>query len=426
MSGRRIAICVAVVAATATGCGQATVPGSTTGGSPSVVSSARSSASVPSVPSSSASSPPASYDGPMLPAGQVTTADRVPWAKVGQGWYLTSIDQGTKGDYGSMNDTAELLDLVDPLGGRYQLLKVPVGKDEAGRFVLEQWSPDSRTALLLMNERTSRQQAVEVDLTTGARTSVAVPLRFSDVRLDPDGSGVVAIALSAGGHGTDVGHLDRIAWDGTDTRLAGRAGLGVLTSPDGSRLVVGAGNFADRTMQVVSASDGAIQQTLTTPFPCVPQRWWNATTLLAQCYGKHLAYVLYLVPLGGGAPTPLSLPHGKKSRDLGDFDARQIDSGLYLQSAGPCGYFFVAHQLPDGRAVPVSVPHAVGNVWLIGGSGSDLVLQMSMSCDGDSSRSALLRFDPVTRAERVLSLLPRTEAFADILTYGEPRSTNAF
>ena len=153
----------------------------------------------------------------------------------------------------------------------------------------------------------------------------------------------------------------------------------------------------------------------------------DGASLVYGSRGSHLSgmtllsTMLFLVPTDGGAASRLSLPHGKTSRDLGDLDARKIDSGLYLQAAGPCGVYFIAKQAADGTASPVSVPHAVGNVWLVGGSGSDLVLQTSMTCDGDASRSALLRFDPTTRVERVMALLPVDEAYDEITAYGEPK-----
>lgn len=67
------------------------------------------------------------------------------------------------------------------------------------------------------------------------------------------------------------------------------------------------------------------------------------------------------------------------------------------------------------------VPHAVGNVLLVGARDGRLLLQHAIGCDGATPRSALTLFDPATRTERRLVVLPRDEAFAAVLPYGEPR-----
>src|SRR5690348_11813538 len=85
-----------------------------------------------------ATTPPAT-DGPaapyaqrMLGPNQVTLGDRVPWSLVGRGWYLTLIDIGPRDPEGDIRATHQLLDLVDRLGGRYQMAKTGVAGDGSG------------------------------------------------------------------------------------------------------------------------------------------------------------------------------------------------------------------------------------------------------------------------------------------------------
>ena len=101
---------------------------------------------------------PAVAGAAVLGPNKVTMGDRVPWGKVGHGWYLTSVNQGQHGEFG-INADHQLLDLVDPLGGRYQLAKTAVGKDSGYRS-LEDWSADGRTALELVATRSAPGRAV--------------------------------------------------------------------------------------------------------------------------------------------------------------------------------------------------------------------------------------------------------------------------
>jgi len=98
-----------------------------------------------------------------------------------------------------------------------------------------------------------------------------------------------------------------------------------------------------------------------------------------------------------------------------------VDGHLYVQVAGPCGYTYLGRQHADGRITRVRVPHAVGNVLMVDTQGDRLVLQHAISCDGAAPRSALTSFDPATGTERRLVVLPRDEAFAAVLPFGERR-----
>ena len=69
------------------------------------------------------------------------------------------------------------------------------------------------------------------------------------------------------------------------------------------------------------------------------------------------------------------------------------------------------------------VPGAVGSVWLVDAVGQDLVLQHTVSCEGDRPRSVLSRFDPIHHQEQPLLALGGREAFGRILVFGEVRAS---
>ena len=100
---------------------------------------------------------------------------------------------------------------------------------------------------------------------------------------------------------------------------------------------------------------------------------------------------VWLVPLSGRRPTALTPLRGVKTRDLGDFDAWSLPSGLYLQSAGACGTLQIFRQARNGSVTLVTVPHTEGDNHVLTALGSRLLIQAPTSCDGGVS---LLWFDP--------------------------------
>jgi len=99
-------------------------------------------------------------------------------------------------------------------------------------------------------------------------------------------------------------------------------------------------------------------------------------------------------------------PRSFKTGDLGDLDAWSLSSGLYLQSAGPCGVLQIFKQAPNGSITLVKVPHTEGDNRVLTAIGSRLLIQAPTSCTGSVS---LLWFDPGTRAERWLVRAPSTQ-----------------
>ena len=358
--------------------------------------------------------PPATR--PILGPNHVSTSDRVPWRQVGEGWYLTLIAQGSRGDFG-INADHQLLDLVDPLGGRYQLAKTSVAKDGTGYRHLADWSSDGRTALLLADQGTRRARAIRFDLRTGRSRVLPLGPGVATISMAPQ-RGVYA-AMYGGSAGQRIQRLDA---DGASQRIARHTDGTVLPTADARQIVVAPQAQDSHELRVLD-SDGHLIRTLPTPRPCAPTRWWDATTVLASCSRADGSTLLYAVPLDGGAPRPVSGDHGSGSLDLGDLDARKVGGSTYLEAAGPCGYVFLARQHADGTASRVRVPGSTGNVYLLGRRGHRLVLQTGVSCDGGPARDALTHFDPVTHHDRVVAELPADESYTTVLALGERRTT---
>jgi hypothetical protein len=361
----------------------------------------------------SAAPSPASYSGPgMLGPNQVAMGDQVPWAQVGHGWYLSSIDLGPRGQMGSINAHNQLLDLVDPLGGRYQMLKTKVGPAQRGYWTLADWAPHLNEALLFANGGSGHARAIQVDLKAGVRHVIPLGSNVASIALAPHG-GVYATHL--GGNAGES--LFRIDHDGSVRRLARDTDGMPLPTPSGQQLVVAPQSSQTHAFRVVTSA-GHLVRTLPLPHSCSAQRWWRAGVVMASCW-VHDTTELFGVPLDGGHVFKITDYHGKHSRDLGDLDARVLHGTTYLEAAGPCGVVFLGRQHADGSATLVHVPHARGNVYLIGTTARSLVLHHGVSCDGGTVRDSISHFDPTTGKDRVVALLPTDEAYDRILAYGE-------
>ncbi len=350
----------------------------------------------------------------MLGPNQVTLGDRVPWSLVGRGWYLTLIDLGPRGPEGGIRATHQLLDLVDPLGGRYQMAKTGVAGDGRGYRRLADWSPDGHEALLMVDGGTTRARAIQLDLRLGTRHVTRLGRHVASIGLGPDGS---LFATHFGGSRGES--LFRIDHDGTTSRIARYTDGQPLPTPDGSRVVVAPQSFQAHTFRVVT-STGHPVRTLRLAHACSARRWWRPGIVEASCW-VHQTTELFGVPVDGSAPFPITAYHGRTSRDLGDLDARRLDGVTYLEAAGPCGVVFLARQHADGSATPVRVPRARGNVYLIGTRAGRLVLEHGVSCDGGAVRAAISHFDPTTGTDRIVAELPVDEAYGPVLAFGERR-----
>jgi TolB protein len=356
----------------------------------------------------------ASGDAGLLGPNQVTTGDRVPWGKVGTGWYLTLVDQGPMKEFG-IDAHHQLLDLVDPLGGRYQLDKTVVRKDGTGYRHLVDWSTDGHTALELVDSAHGRSHAALLNLPAGTAHSIVLDETTAGLLLAPSG-GMYEIK-DGGAHGQALVRRDDT---GTTEVIREHTDGDPLTTPDDRRIVVGAFAQADHHLFVLG-SRGSVLRTLTTPRKCQASRWWSPGVVMASCFWHRGTTRLYAVPIDGSPGHWISADHGRHSADLGDLDARVLHGTTYLEAAGPCGVVFLARQHRDGAATKVNVPKATQNVYLIGTRGDDLVLHMGISCDGNASRDAITHFDPSTGRNRIVAELPLDEAYGTILGFAERR-----
>jgi TolB protein len=366
---------------------------------------------------SPATASPAVAGTSLLGPDQVMMGDHVPWDRVGHGWYLTLVDQGPHDEMGIHADH-QLLDLVDPLGGRYQMAKTTVGTDGSNTRRLVDWSPDGRTALeMVVSVRGPDNHAVIYDLEAGTHQRIDLGKHVEGASLGPDGS--LYLTMYDGKHGDSVWLRDS---DGIITLLARHTDVRLVPTNDGHRFVVGSYGARDHRLFVVD-DEGRLRRTLTTPMECRAQRWWRPGVLMASCLDRAGGMRLYAVPIDGSRGHWLSADHGRRSEDLGDIDARRLDGTTYLEASGPCGVVFLARQHADGTATKVHVPDATQNVWLLGTRGDRLVLHLTVSCDGTPARDAISHFDPATGRDRVVALLPENEQYRTILGFRERQAS---
>lgn len=353
---------------------------------------------------------------PLVGPGRVVPGDEVPWDRVGEGWYLASLDEGPRSAGGWIRPRRQMLDLVNPRGGRYRMLTTAV-RHGRGHVRLADWSLDGRTALLTVGAGGRQFRAVAVDLRTGRRHPVHLTDAIAEVALRADGGGV--LATTYGDARPDSRELLAIDWAGAQRTVARGLGSNVLVSRDGDLVVTGPQTTRGRELRVIDTTSGEEVGRVGTPAACEPYRWWEPGVVAARCWGEQQSLQIWAIPLDGTPATQLSTYHGRRSDDLGDLDARLLGGRTYLQASGPCGDAFLARQEVDGSATTVEVPAATGNVYLVDATAEGLVIRHDVSCAGGGTRSLLTHLDPVTLVERSMVRLPADQAFARVLVSGE-------
>ena len=338
------------------------------------------------------------------PAGPAFAAARagVPWSHVGTGWVLAQYVSAPPGF--PARSGPEALYLISPGGTRYQLASWPNSRTAPS---LVAWSPDGKRALFQVYS--GKGGAEQLTLATGQVSTFAMPGSATPIGYTtPDGLNIVAGRPS--GNGTS---LARYSLSGRLTSALGYSADGrVLYAPSGTAFVTGAGNG----LKLVSNA-GVLLRRLPVPGTaanlCSTVRWWDSSEVLASCVSasSDSPQQLWLVPVSGGRPTALTPPRRAPSRDLGDIDAWQLPSGLYLQALGPCGVLQIFKQAPAGSVTLVTVPHTEGDNVVLTALGTRLLVQAPTSCTGSVS---LLWFDPGTRAEQWLIRTPATAAGVSI------------
>src|SRR5947209_5684655 len=314
----------------------------------------------------------------------------VPWSRVGPGWvlaqYTTAAPEG--GKTGPVT-----LYLISPGGARYQLARWP---DFRSAPELVAWAPDGKRALFQVFS--GKGGTEQLTLATGRMSTFvmqgnATPIGYTT----PRGLNIVGTRLS--GNSTIVA---RYSLSGRLVQSLGSGGA--LYAPSGTDFAAG----TSHGIKLVSNRGSLIRQL---PVPgtsantCNPVRWWNSGTILASCSPPGSGVPrLWLVPASGAHPKALTPPRNpNRGGDLGDLDAWQLSSGLYLQAAGPCGVLHIYRQAPGGSIKLITVPHTNGDNRVLTARGSRLLVEAPTDCTGSVS---LLWYDPGTRAEQWLIRAP--------------------
>lgn len=335
----------------------------------------------------------------------------VPWSQVGPGWTLAMWNAAPPMNAGGDVDPDEptpynaetTLYLVSPEGGRYAITTFEA-PDEGGSLpALADWSGDGSRALFYRNA--DDLTVIEVDLHTGERTSFtvkggyAVTPRYSR----PDGK---AVLLLKSNDVDSAASLTRVDMSGKQQlrypvdKLGSDFNASFLSTPDGTRLVLGTENGLS-----MMGNDGTLGKELQVPDSddCTPVRWWEADVALTRCYGTDFSYSrLWLVPVDGSAPTPLTAKNdGTQGQDLADLNAWQVPAGTFVQAAGGCGFVYLAKLSTNGTTTPVSVPNIDErrSVRVLGAADGQLQLQATLSC---GSGESLLDYDPASGTSTVL------------------------
>jgi hypothetical protein len=344
----------------------------------------------------------------------------VPWSKVGPGWALALYSATQAGEGVKPKAGPTTLYLVNPQGGRYKVLTWSA-KSPRARWELVAWSGDAKRALFTPGPvflGAARQHVYQLQLRTGHVTGFTLPRNVNAVGYTrPDGLNILAEkgALGVGG-GTIT--LQRYSLTGKlQKSLAGVKGLddlagigGVPPAPynsAGTELAAGTANGLDlisngggviRKLPVHGVSEG-----------CSAVRWWSKSTVLATCNGR-----MWLVPVSGAKPSALT-PVRKNGFDLGDFNAWQLSSGLYVDGFGACGSLVIGRQPAHGKEQQVNVPGAASSL-VVNATSSKLMVERINGCMPGVS---LVWFNPKTRAMKVAIPIAgkNQEGVTDVVPY---------
>jgi len=302
----------------------------------------------------------------------------VPWKSVGAGWVLAEYSAGKNGPV--------TLYLVSASGTKYAL------RSPAGGTLIA-WSANKTDALF---ELGSANKLEQLNLQTGKASKLDLPAgSYSLGYTQPAGKQVLAV--------TQKGSTQALATYSLSGKLAetlgstkDSAGVSGIDAANGSAFAVS----APTGLRLVSSS-GKLLKNLPVPdagLGCWPVRWWTASKALVNCLstsgGSYYSH-LYLVPTNGARPTELT-PVRKSSYDLGDLDAWQLPSGLYLQSEGACGTLEINKQAANGSLAKVSVPGtSTPSYKVVTADGARLLIET----EGCVRGGQLLWLNPATHAE---------------------------
>jgi TolB protein len=345
----------------------------------------------------------------------------VPWSKVGPGWELAEYTAGRPPGYTGPAGKAYpvTLYLISPAGVRYPMHTW--GSQPTAPYLIA-WSGDKTRALLgLTGSRYEQLTLATGKLTTGQLAGRAAPTGYTL----PDGLNILGVTEGSTGTAPSTvaryslsGQLLKVLTRGVNEDNAVYAANGTALAVSGSKgleLVSNVGGVI-RTLPVPNANP---------PLGCWPARWWNSTTILAQCLAKG-AYTprLWLVPTSGKRPTALTPQRSGAGPDLGDIDAWQLASGTYLQALGGCATLQIFRQAASGSITPVVPAHTAGqDNRIVTALGGRLLIDAQTACPGSES---LLWYNPATKAEQWLLRAPAgTAGVIGVIAYNSSQNAPA-
>jgi len=344
------------------------------------------------VPAVAAPPPPAAR---ILSGGEDAGRSAVPWRKVGPGWALAfySASQGGLGVKPKAGPST--LYLVDPQGGRYRLYtwsaKSPLTNSD-----LTAWSGDVSRALFVARAGSpdGREHVEQLELRTGRVTRFTLPARVSAVGYTrPDGLNIVASRQAATGNAATVQRYSLTGKLQKDlATVKTLTGGNFAYNANGTELAIGTVNGLD----LISNAGGVIRK-LHVPqatWGCSAVRWWSTRTILASCSGARNdpGPRMWLVPASGAKPTALT-PVRSGGFDLGDFNAWQLSSGLYVNGYGGCAVLVIGRQPSHGKEQQVNVPGSASSL-IVDATKSALMIERINACMPGIS---LVWFNPATR-----------------------------
>ena len=352
------------------------------------------------VPAIAASAAPS---GRALSAGQTGAASAVPWHKVGPGWALALYSATHAGEGVKPKAGASTLYLVNPQGGRYQLITWSA-KSPRAQWDLVAWSGDAKRALFTSGPiflGAARQHVYQLQLRTGHITSFTLPAKVNAVGYTrPDGLNILA-EKGVLGVGSGTLTLQRYSLTGKLQKSLARvkglddlAGIGGVPSAPynsaGTELAAGTANG----LELISNAGGVIRKLPVQGVSegCSAVRWWSTSTVLATCSGQT-----WLVPVSGAKPAALTPARTGSGFDFGDFNAWQLSSGLYVDGYGACGSLVIGRQPAHGKEQQVNVPGAASSL-VVNATASKLMVERINGCMPGIS---LVWFNPKTRAMKV-------------------------
>lgn len=358
----------------------------------------------------------------MLSAGQTGSRAAIPWSLIGPGWALAEVSTAQPASNGSATGSGtNVTYLVDPEGGKY-LIQTTSGIAPD----LVAWSGDQKEALYASGTQGSPLSYGLLAVASGDLAPLTLPAGVIPVGFTrPDGLNILAVHQTNSRYRLERYNLEGAyeATIGTMPRSAGAPTLprlNALSSPDGTTAVWGVSGDG---MELVSNAGGLIRKLRMpgtgAPKSCTPMSWWSAETVLAYCTaaGQPEAGQLWLAPVGGGQPAPLTGVSGSPSGQGSMTGAWQAGGAVYITSttftqcqgapSGPGGQQIL--QLNSGGAeTAVTIPGTKNNhADIVSGLGGRLLVLAQTSCPGTSS---LIWFNPSTNSVQTALTAPATEA----------------